>query len=166
MIRDIYEYPSAVLERVMPEVKVFGPKVAATCNDLRETMLNSKGVGLAANQIGVELRICITRVKDTDRCFEFLNPVILKRQGKLWSPESCLSIPDYSAIIPRSEEVRIGYRTRENKPALMTLAGEAAIRVQHEIDHLDGILIHDYVEGKKGKKGGINATIGTLEETK
>ena len=164
MIRDIYEYPSSVLERVMPEVKTFGPKAAATCNDLKETMFSVNGVGLAANQIGVELRICITRIQHGARWFEFLNPVILMRSGKLWSPEGCLSIPNYSAIVPRSETVKIGYRTRDNKVAMMTLAGEAATRIQHEIDHLDGILIHDYVNGKKGKSGGINATEGSLQE--
>jgi peptide deformylase len=162
MIRDIYEFPSPGLERVMPEVKVFSAVLSVLLNDLKETMLDSNAVGLAANQIGVELRVCVTRIRDSNRVFEFINPVIMVRQGRIWSPEGCLSLPNYHAIIPRSKDIKVGYRTRENKVVMVTLADGAAVRLQHEIDHLDGILISDYVDGKKGKSGGINATKGAL----
>jgi peptide deformylase len=162
MIQEIWLEPSAILGRVMPEVKNFGPGVAITIHDLQDTMIASNGVGLAANQIGVELAICVIKILDSDRDFAFVNPKIVWREGRVWSPESCLSIPEYSAIIPRSQNIRLTYQVVSGQTSLLTLGGVMAIRAQHEIDHLNGILISDYVEGKKGKKGGINATEGVL----
>lgn len=161
-MKDIYEEPSSILRRKMPDVKVFGPAVYPILQDLREVMLETGAVGFAANQIGTELNICIVR-SASDRVLEFINPVIIGRKGKAYSPEGCLSIPNYSAIIPRSLEVRVGYQNREGKALVMTLGGSISFRAQHEIDHLNGILIRDYVEGTNGKSGGISEEEGKLE---
>lgn len=161
-VRDIYEEPSDILRRKMPDVKVFGPAVYPTLQDLRETMFDAGAVGFAANQIGTELNICIVRTAN-DRVLEFINPLIISRKGKAFSPEGCLSIPRYTAIIPRSLEIRVGYQNREGKTMVMTLGGSISFRAQHEIDHLNGILIRDYVEGRNGKSGGISEDEGKLE---
>lgn len=165
MIKEIFEYPSSILARKMPEVKTFGPSLYPILTDLRDTLFEVGAVGFAANQIGVELQVCVVLIGN-ERLLEFVNPVILWRRGKIYSPEACLSIPDYVAIVPRSREVKIGHRTRDGKQAMLTLADQYAIRAQHEIDHLNGILIRDYVEGNNGKSGGIDATAGTLKEEK
>lgn len=166
MIRGVFEYPSSILGRKMPEVsKSFGPALYPLLTDLRDTLFAAGAVGLAANQIGIELQVCVVLIGN-ERLLEFVNPVILSRSGKIYSPEACLSIPDYVAIVPRSKEVKIGYRTRDGKQAMLSLADQYAIRAQHEIDHLNGILIRDYVEGNNGKSGGIDAMAGTIKENK
>lgn len=165
MIRPVFEEPSSILRRVMPEVKNFGPHIYSTLADLRDTLFELGAVGFAANQIGIEQSVCIVLIGN-ERVLEFVNPVILWRKGKIYSPEACLSIPNYVAIVPRSAEVKIGYRTRDGKQAMMSLADQYAIRAQHEIDHLNGILIRDYVEEQNGKSGGIDASAGKLEEGK
>lgn len=162
MIRDVYEYPSSILEKRMPDVKMFGPGVVPLLQDMRETLVQTGAVGLAANQVGALARVCII-ILGTDRVQEFINPAIIWQSGKIYSQEACLSIPDYTAIIPRSTDVRVGYQNRDGKTAVMTLSGPYAIRAQHEIDHLNGILIRDYVEGLKGKSGGISELAGKIE---
>lgn len=162
MIRDIYEYPSSILERVMSDVKTFGPAIYPLLQDMRETVVQTGAVGLAANQIGVDQKVCII-ILGSDRVMEFINPAIIWKKGKIYSQEACLSIPDYTAIIPRATDVRVGYQNRDGKTSVMTLSGPYAIRAQHEVDHLNGILIRDYVEGLKGKSGGISEIAGKIE---
>lgn len=161
-VKDIYEEPSDILRRAMPEVKEFGPTIYELLHDLRETVRQIGAVGLAANQIGVEKRVCVILI-GSDRIVEFVNPVIVFKRGKAYSVEGCMSIPQYTAIIPRSLEVKVGYQTREGKAGILSLQGDYAFRAQHEIDHLNGILIRDYVEGHNGKGGGLTAQVGRVK---
>lgn len=163
MIRDIVLEPHSILRRTMLDI---GPanrrEITRVLTDLKETMIEIGAVGLAANQIGEEVNICIVAIGN-GKILELVNPLLLKRKGKYYSPEACMSIPNYSAVIPRFEEVQIGHFTRDGKTRLVTLALPYSVRAQHEIDHLHGILIKDYVEGKNGKFGGMDANAGPIE---
>lgn len=159
MVRDVIAEGDPILRRHMPNIQNFDKFVGVILDDLKDTMFATGAVGFAANQINYEANVCIVRMKD-DAVLELINPIIMSRRGRIFSPEGCLSIPDYVAIIPRSAEVKIGHRNRAGKPILTTLVPPYSRYAEHEIDHLNGILIRDYVEGKNGKKGGIDAERG------
>jgi peptide deformylase len=168
MIREVLVEPNPILRRVMPDwtpFKLDGPtqkEIARILRDLTDTMFETGAVGFAANQIGEPWNICIVRTGDRG-VLEFINPVIVRQKGKTFSAEGCLSIPKYVAIIPRAEEITVGFYTRANHARLMEIKDHEAIRAQHEIDHLHGVLIRDYVEGINGKKGGMDATTASIE---
>ena len=153
----------SLLRKRVDYVRVFGPAIYSDLHDLRDTMKQIGAVGLAANQIGLNKRLIVFKIGN-DRVIEFVNPTIVFKKGKIYSAEGCVSIPNYVAIIPRAPDIKVEYQTRDGHPALMSLAADYAIRAQHEIDHLDGILIKDYVDGTNGKKGGISGRTGTLEQ--
>ena len=162
MVRDVYEYPSSTLREIVPHVEDFGSVLYKDFLDLKETLSTIGAVGLAANQIGIRKRICVM-LMGNNTIMEFVNPVIVFKQGKLYSVESCVSIPNYTAIITRAQVVKVGYQTRDGRSGLMHFQDTLAIRAQHEIDHLNGILIKDYVDGSHGKSGGITAEKGKIE---
>lgn len=163
MIKEVLLEGSSILRKQMPDMKIFDKQLFEILQDLQDTMFETGAVGFAANQIGVEKNVCIVRTLN-DQVLELVNPVVVKRKGRLYSPEGCLSIPNYMAIVPRYEDITIGHRTRGGKAVMTNLSGHVGIRAQHEIDHLNGILIRDYVDGINGKKGGIDATSGELAQ--
>jgi len=162
MIREVVLEPHSILRRIMPAAGIANKKeLARIFQDLTDTMNETGAVGFAANQIGEEVSICIVKLGN-NKVLELINPLLLKRVNKFYSVEACMSIPNYSAIIPRFEEVTIGYLNRDGKARTISLAAPYSVRAQHEIDHLNGILIRDYVEGKNGKSGGLTSTEGTI----
>lgn len=163
MVRSVFLENSKILRRTMPDVKPpFGEGVMTALTDLRDTMFEIGAVGLAANQIGFELNIAIIALAN-DKVLELINPAIIKKGKRYYSVEGCVSIPNYTAIIPRVDEVQVAHLTRDGKQKLVTLALPYSVRAQHEIDHLRGILIRDYVDGVGNLKGGMDATKGSKE---
>lgn len=111
--------------------------------DLFETMDAAKGVGLAANQVGVTQRIAVVGVED-DR-FAMINPVIVSAEGRARAEEGCLSLPDVYGEVTRPERIVLEALDERGQPYRRELDGYVARAVQHEIDHLDGILFFDHL---------------------
>jgi peptide deformylase len=109
-----------------------------------ETMHDAHGVGLAANQIGVPLRIAVIQLPDEDEVMVLINPEVVQREGSRELTEGCLSIPGYSGCTLRSEKVRVKAQGLDGKPFRIEAEGDLmAQALEHETDHLDGRL---YVE--------------------
>ena len=118
-------------------------------DDMFETMDASRGVGLAANQIGVTQRVAV--IDAEGQRFAMINPRLVEVEGKATAEEGCLSIPDIFADVTRPERVVLEALDAEGKPFRFEAGGLVARAVQHEIDHLDGILFLDHLGPVKRK---------------
>ena len=141
---------SPVLRERSAEVSAIDDEVRQFVDDLFETMHAAKGVGLAANQVGVARRVAV--VETEDEKLVLINPVILEAEGRDTAEEGCLSIPKVYADVTRPEKVVLEATDREGNRYTKTLDGLAARAVQHEIDHLDGILFVDHLGLLKRKR--------------
>lgn len=111
-------------------------------DDLAETMLDAPGAGLAANQIGVLLRVCVVK-GDDNQIWGLVNPEIVKSDGTQVGYEGCLSYPGWVGEVARSETVVVKGRNRRGKEVRIKSTGFTSRAFQHELDHLDGILFID-----------------------
>ena len=111
-------------------------------DDLAETMLDAPGAGLAANQIGVPLRVCVVK-GDENQIWGLVNPVIVKSAGSQVGYEGCLSKPGWVGEVERHESVVVKGLNRHGKEVRIKSTGFTARAFQHELDHLDGILFTD-----------------------
>ena len=111
-------------------------------DDLAETMLDAPGAGLAANQIGVPLRVCVVK-GDENQIWGLVNPVIVKKSGSQVGYEGCLSKPGWVGEVERSEAVVVKGLNRHGREVRIKSSGFTARAFQHELDHLDGILFTD-----------------------
>jgi peptide deformylase len=141
---------SPVLRERSAEVSAIDEAVRRLVDDLLETMHAAKGVGLAANQVGVARRVAV--VETEDEKLVLINPVILEAEGRDTAEEGCLSIPKVYADVTRPEKIVLEATDREGNRYTKTLDGLAARAVQHEIDHLDGILFVDHLGLLKRKR--------------
>jgi peptide deformylase len=153
--------PNPVLRQMAKPVDKIDKKVLSVIADMRSALIsarNPEGVGLAAPQIGVPLRIFFARPDLKKQPLLFINPEILKYSQRLQTPdtkhgvyEGCLSVPHHYSPIQRSMSVTVSYQTVEmiNKTDIFT--GFLAHIVQHEVDHLNGILFIDHVLTQKSK---------------
>ena len=123
------------------------PETGQLIDDLFETMDAAKGVGLAANQVGITRRIAVIGV-DHER-FAMVDPVIVSAEGQARAEEGCLSIPEVYGEVTRAERIVLEALDREGTPYRKELSGMVARAVQHEIDHLDGILFIDHLSALK-----------------
>ena len=140
---------SPVLRQRSAEVTVVDEKTKKFIDDLFETMAAAKGVGLAANQVGVARRVAVVDV-DGDRLV-LVNPVIIEGAGRETAEEGCLSIPEIFADVTRPPRVTVEATDREGKRYQREAEGLLARAIQHEIDHLDGILFLDHLGPIKRK---------------
>jgi peptide deformylase len=109
---------------------------------MREAMTSADGVGLAANQIGLSDKVCVVRFQGN--FYDLFNPEIIKFSDNiLFEKESCLSVPNMSIEIPRSETIIVVFRNHNDRKVKMKASGMLARIFHHEIDHLNGILISD-----------------------
>lgn len=164
MILPIVGYGNQVLKKVSHEIKPAHPNLEELLQNMWETMYNGKGVGLAAPQVGFDLRIFIVDSEQLVRENEemddeedkyritkgikkvFINPLILNETGDPWVyEEGCLSIPDIRVKIARNEFVEIKYCNEHFQEHSEKFDGMNARIIQHEYDHLEGILITDRV---------------------
>jgi peptide deformylase len=137
------------------KVRKVDNEVRRLVNDLFETMHDERGVGLAAPQVGILRRIIVIGMDagfehDDDPAVELalINPEIVKVSGRQVGPEGCLSIPDWYADVPRAMHVTVKGRDLDDKEARIKASGYLARALQHEIDHLDGILFLDRIEDR------------------
>ncbi len=130
-----------VLRKTCRPVKVFGSELNALLNDMKETVRAENGAGLAAPQIGVDLRAVVIDVEEG--FYELINPVILSVKGEQKGPEGCLSVKGKQGTVRRPYKVKAEYFDRNGKKHKLTAEGFFARAVCHELDHLDGILYID-----------------------
>ena len=148
MIRKILHYPDARLRNKAEVVAEMTPALQKLVDDMAETMYAAPGVGLAATQIGEPHRIFIIDIASEDEPSDlrvFVNPEITMRDGESVGPEGCLSFPGVTEDIKRSAKVRVRALDRDGKTFELEAEGLLAVAVQHELDHLDGVLMVDHM---------------------
>ncbi|MFZ7946645.1 peptide deformylase [Neobacillus sp. 19] len=139
-IRKIVIYPAEILEQTCKAVVKFDRKLAKILDDMYDTMIEYDGVGLAAPQIGLDARIAIVDIDDEHGTIEMMNPRILESSGEQTGPEGCLSFPDLFGEVTRPDFVKIEAFDRKGRKYSLEAEGFLARAIQHEIDHLDGVL--------------------------
>ena len=145
-LRPVRVYGDPVLRRKAAEITEFDETLRALVEDMRETMAAYNGVGLAANQIGVLQRVLVVDVPvgQEERVRQTLvNPVILERSGSESGEEGCLSIPGIFEDVTRSRVIRVRALDETGKAIELEAEGYLARALQHEVDHLDGVLFTD-----------------------
>lgn len=149
-VREILTWESPRLRMKSIKVKRMDRTTQALIDDMLDTMRAAEGIGLAAPQIGVLLRVIVAEYPDEENeewhQQVLVNPEVVSKEGE-WTPEEgCLSIPGYVATVPRAERVTIKGRDRTGKQVRVKADGMLAHILQHEIDHLDGVLYIDYLK--------------------
>ena len=144
--RPVRIYGDPVLRQRAVEVTAFDEELHGLIEDMRETMTLYRGVGLAANQVGVAQRVVVVDVPlDDERraVYTLVNPDIVSRSGSESGEEGCLSIPGMYEDVTRSLNVRVRAFDEHGQPFELEAEGYLARAIQHEIDHLDGVLFVD-----------------------
>lgn len=136
----VVNYPAEVLEQTCKPVIKFDRKLAKILDDMYDTMIEYDGVGLAAPQIGLDARIAIVDIDDELGTIEMINPVIIETSGEQSGPEGCLSFPGLFGEVTRPNFVKINAFDRKGRKYTLEAEEFLARAIQHEIDHLDGIL--------------------------
>lgn len=139
-VKKIVIYPAEVLEQECDLVTKFDKKLAKILNDMYDTMIEYDGVGLAAPQIGLGIRVAIVDIDDDHGTIEMINPEVVETSGEQTDAEGCLSFPDLYGEVSRPNFVKIKAQNRKGKFFTMTADGFLARAILHEIDHLNGIL--------------------------
>jgi len=149
----ILHHPDPRLRQKARLVEAFDAGLQRLIDDLFETMYEAPGVGLAATQVGVALRVAVMDVSE-DRTGQIviINPELVDRQECQEMEEGCLSIPDYRDNVNRYNKVRMRALDRTGKPFELEAEGLVAQCIQHEIDHLDGKLYIDYLSALKRER--------------
>lgn len=139
--RYVVQVGDPVLRKVCKEVKNFNGELASLLDDMKVTVRAEDGAGLAAPQVGVDIRAVVIDVEEG--FFELVNPEIYYEKGEQTGPEGCLSVKGKQGIVTRPEKVKVVYRDRYGRKHKLTAEGFFARAVCHELDHLDGILYID-----------------------
>jgi peptide deformylase len=142
VVRPILTVEHPVLRQKARKVPRVDTSIQRLLDDLAETMLDAPGAGLAANQIGVPLRVCVVK-GDENQIWGLVNPVIVKATGSQVGDEGCLSKPGWVGEVERHEAVVVKALNRHGKEVRIKSSGFTARAFQHELDHLDGVLFTD-----------------------
>ena len=137
----IIEMGNQILREPAKRVPKITNNIIKLLNNMADTLYNAKGVGLAAPQVGVSKRVII--VDDGEGLLELINPEILETEGEDTDTEGCLSVPGTMGDITRPETIKLKYQDRLGQEQTIQVCGLRARAIQHEIDHLNGILIVD-----------------------
>ncbi|WP_457746056.1 peptide deformylase [Sulfurimonas sp.] len=154
----IVEYPDKRLRQKSVEVKDFDENLHNLLDAMYPIMINTNGIGLAAIQVAHPLRALILNIPDEDgeqpreNLFEIINPVVVKADGETVYQEGCLSVPQFYEDIKRHEFITINYQDRDGNTKTLDADGLLAIAIQHEMDHLEGILFIDKLSYARRKK--------------
>ena len=147
-LRPIHLLSSPALRQRSDPVKSVNEHVRALVQDLFDTMYAAEGIGLAANQVGLAERVAVVHAGD-DPPIVLINPEILQREGAVKGEEGCLSIPDLFGDVDRAQHIVLETTSLESERETHELTDLAARAVQHEIDHLDGVLFLDHLSPLK-----------------
>ncbi|MFF5993261.1 peptide deformylase [Lysinibacillus sp. KU-BSD001] len=137
-IREVVKAPAKVLSSKTREVEVIDENIIALLDDLYDTMVEHDGVGIAAPQVNVDLRVAIVELGED--ILEMINPVVLETRGEAEDIEGCLSFPDLFGLVKRPTYVKIEAADREGQIYELEAEDFEARCILHEIDHLDGVL--------------------------
>ena len=151
-IKTIITEPNKILRQVSQSVKSVGKEEQKIMDDMLETMYQANGIGLAAIQIGIPKRIIVLDVskKEEKKPMYFVNPVIDNKDTENSTyEEGCLSVPDYFAEVDRPKKCRVQYLDYNGEKKALVADGLLATCIQHEMDHLEGILFIDYLSKLK-----------------
>jgi len=152
MIREILIWPDPRLKEKALPVEAVDASIRTLVDDMFETMYAADGVGLAAPQIGVLQRVIVIDTSAADEVgtpLALINPEILESRGTTQWREGCLSIPGEAEEVTRSAEVRVRFLDRDGAVQELEATGLTAIAIQHECDHLDGVLFVDHLSTLK-----------------
>jgi len=142
----VRKYGDPLLRRRAVEITEVTPELRQTIADMIETMYDEVGIGLAAPQVGISLRLLVIGHDEGREPRVLINPVIVARGGEVTAEEGCLSIPGIFAPVTRSEWVEVEATDPDGRPVKMRGRGLLARVFQHEIDHLDGVLFIDRLD--------------------
>jgi len=154
----IVEYPDKKLRETSKEVKFFDAKLHKLLDAMYPIMMSTNGIGLAAIQVAYPIRVLILNIPDEDgeqpkeNLLEMINPVLTYKDGETVYQEGCLSVPKFYEDIKRYESVSINYQERDGNTKTIDADGLLAIAIQHEMDHLEGILFIDKLSYSRRKK--------------
>ncbi|MFC4810642.1 peptide deformylase [Paenibacillus sp. GCM10023250] len=143
-VKTILPFGDPVLRKIARPVDVLGPRVFKLLDDMRDTLYAAEGrAGLAAPQIGILRRVAV--MDCGNGLIELINPEILEASGEQTGAEACLSYPGYRGLVKRASTVKVRMLTRTGETVVLEAAGYPAVCMQHEIDHLNGVLFIDHV---------------------
>lgn len=176
-VQRILTVPNPLLRQKANPVGRIDKKTLEIINDLKDTLLfqeNPKGVGISAPQIGRLVRICLVYSRKSKKLLTLVNPEIIWKSKRIVDhiPESknpyegCLSVPGYWGLVKRHKEIKIRYLTPENQAVVRKFSGFTGVVVQHEIDHLDGILFIDRILEQKARLPAGQGKLYKLEKDK
>jgi peptide deformylase len=151
-VLEILTYPHPLLKKVCKNVEKIDGETRKLIQDMAETMYAANGIGLAASQVGVSQRVIVLDVSPMDPEHDLLavvNPEIVTEEGEIDHEEGCLSVPDCFEKVKRKEKVCVRGISPEGKTIEIGAEGILALCLQHEIDHLNGVLILDKISSLK-----------------
>jgi peptide deformylase len=150
MIRPILRYGAQALHRPATPVNDITPEVQQLVDDMIQTMYAAPGIGLAATQVGVPLRIFVVDLsvgRNPNDLITFINPEFVEREGMQLEEEGCLSVPGFNATVARPARAVVKGLNRQGEAQVVEATGLLARAFQHEIDHLDGCVFVDRLRG-------------------
>jgi len=153
MILSILHYPDSRLRTVAKAVEVVDDTIKTLVKDMFETMYDAPGIGLAATQVDHHQRIIVmdlSEEKDQSMCF--INPEIIEKDGEIDWEEGCLSVPDYYQCVKRANHIKVRALDERGETFELEADGLLGVCIQHEIDHLNGILFIDHLSKLKQKR--------------
>lgn len=154
----IVEYPDKRLREKSKEVACFDETLHQLLDAMYPMMIDTNGIGLAAIQVAHPVRALILNIPDEDgnqpdeNLIEIINPVVIETEGETTYQEGCLSVPQFYEDVKRHETIKINYQDRHGNTKTLEADGLLAIAIQHEMDHLDGILFIDKLSYSRRKK--------------
>ena len=151
-VLEILKYPHPLLKKRCEKVDRIDGEVKKLIRDMTETMYQANGIGLAACQVGVSRRVIVVDVSPIDpekEFFAMVNPEVISEEGEIEHEEGCLSVPDCLEKLKRKEKVLVRGFSPVGKEIEISAEGILAIAIQHEIDHVNGVLILDRISRLK-----------------
>jgi len=152
-IKRIFKYPDPVLRKKTEEVTIFNKDLSKLIVDMAETMYDAPGIGLAAPQVGHSIKLIVVDIskdKDSEKKYmAMINPKIIIQEGEQLDEEGCLSVPELTANVTRYRGVTVSYQDPEGNTRELSTEDRFAVVLQHEIDHLNGILFLDHLSSLK-----------------
>ena len=153
MILNILKYPDKRLRTIAKPVVSVDETIKQQVKDMFETMYEAPGIGLAATQVNFHQRIIVIDI--SDQCNEpicLINPEVIEKSGEIQWEEGCLSVPDYYENVIRANDIKVQALNQQGETFELEASEMLSVCIQHEIDHLDGILFVDHLSKLKQKR--------------
>ncbi len=153
-LREVVQFPDPRLKLVSKPITQITDEIRQLAADMIEVMYDEPGIGLAAPQVGESVRMFVIDTEWSDESIGrhplvVINPEISEREGRITWDEGCLSVPDYNAVVERDAKITLRGIDLDGNPIVERAEGLRAVCIQHEIDHLDGILFIDRISRLK-----------------